>query len=83
MYKLIYEMPSPIQFILQNVRLGMENGDTDFYMRHVPKPVVADELTRLVSDMVITSKWSEEYNPLLATLQVFNALELISYYRCD
>ena len=53
-------VPSPIQFILQNVMFGLENGDIDFYMRHVPKPLISDELTRKVSDMVITSKWSEE-----------------------
>ena len=77
------EVPSPIQFIMQNVMLGVENGDTEFYMRHVPKPLISDELTRKVSDMVITSKWSEEYNPILSRLKVFNVLELISYYATN
>jgi len=76
------KVPSPIQLILQKVMFGLENGDIDFYMRHVPKPLISDELTRKVSDMVITSKWSEEYNPILSRLKVFNVLELIPYYRC-
>ena len=33
------KMPTPIQFIMQNVMLGIENGDTDSYTRHVPKPL--------------------------------------------
>ena len=60
----VEEIPNPFQFIMLNVMGGVENGDTDFGMRHVPKPLFEDESTRLVSDMVITSKWSEDLNPL-------------------
>jgi hypothetical protein len=50
------DMHTPIQFIMLNVMRGKENGDIDFYMRHVPKSLFEDEFTILVSDIVITSK---------------------------
>ena len=51
---------------------GLEKGDTDFHMRHVPNPMFEDEFARLVSDMVITSKWNEQLNNLCPTSKMFD-----------
>ena len=79
----VQEIPTPVQFRMLNVMGGLENGDTDFHIRHVPKPRFEDEFTRLVSDMVITSKWSEELNSLFPTFKMFDVMDLISYYKND
>lgn len=77
------EIPNPMQFIMMNILGGVENGDTDFYMRHVPKPLFEDKYTVLVSDMVITSKWCEDLNNDFSTFRMFDVTELSSYYKTD
>lgn len=77
------EIPNQMQFIMMNILGGVENGDTDFYMRHVPKPLFEDEYTVLVSDMVITSKWCEDLNNDFSTFRMFDVTELSSYYKTD
>ena len=77
------EIPNQMQFILLNIWGGVENGDTDFYMRHVPKPLFEDEYTILVSDMVVTSKWSEDLKSDFLTFNMFDVAELSSYYKTD
>ena len=77
------EIPNPMQFIMINIWGGVENGDTDFYMRHVPKPLFEDEYTKLVSDMVITSKWSEDLNKEFLKFKMFDVIELRPYYKTD
>ena len=79
----IEEFPSPIQFIIRFIINGLENGDTDFYMRRLPKPPVDFEYKDLLSDIVITSKWSEDLNSDLITLKPFDVMELNDYYNSN
>ena len=77
------EIPNQMQFIMINISGGVENGDTDFYMGHVPKSLFEGESTVLVSDLAITSKWSEDLNNDFRTFRMFDVMELSSDYKTD
>ena len=62
---------------------GLENGDTHFYMRHVPRPPFENEYTHLFPDMIITSKWSEDLNTELITFKKCDVAELNRYYNSN
>ena len=62
---------------------GLENGDTDFYMKRLPKIPVDFEYKDLLSDIVITSEWSEDLNSDFINLKPFDVMELNDYYNSN
>ena len=79
----IEEFPNPIQFIMINMFIGLESGDTDFYMQRIPKIPVDIEYKDLLSDIVITSEWSEDLNSDFITLKPLDVMELNDYYNSN
>ena len=77
------ELPSPMACIMMNIIGGLEHGDTDFYMRRLPKTPVDIEYKDLLSDIIITSKWSEDLNSDLITLKPFDVMDLNDYYNSN
>ena len=79
----LVELPNPIQFIMMNIINGLENGDTDFYMKRLPTIPVEYEYKNLLSDIIITSKYSENSNSDLINLKLFNVMDLNDYYNSN
>ena len=79
----IEEFPSAIQFIIMNILMGLENGDTDFYMKRMPKTSVENEHKDLFADIIITSKWSQHFNSDLVNLKLFDVMHLNDCYNSN